>query len=57
MNARRLSGLPGPKGLPLLGNLLELDLQQLHRVLGNWCQEFGAVYSFRLGPKPVVVIA
>jgi cytochrome P450 len=57
MNARRLSELPGPKGLPLLGNLLELDLQHLHQVLGNWRQEYGAVYSYKLGPKPFVVIA
>ena len=57
MNARRLSELPGPKGLPLLGNLLELDLQHLHQVLGNWCQKYGAVYSFKLGPKPVLVIS
>lgn len=33
---RTLSELPGPKGLPLLGNLLQLDLKQLHRVLERW---------------------
>ncbi|MGH8568983.1 MAG: hypothetical protein ACREXU_13455 [Gammaproteobacteria bacterium] len=33
---RTLSEFPGPKGLPLLGNLLQLDLKQLHRALERW---------------------
>ena len=54
---RTLSELPGPRGLPLLGNLLQLDLKQLHRVLERWCDEFGTLYTFKLGRKLVVVIA
>jgi hypothetical protein len=53
---RTLSELPGPKGLPLLGNLLQLDLKQLHRVLERWGHEFGTLYRFELGRRPVVVI-
>jgi cytochrome P450 len=51
-----LTDLPGPKGLPLLGNLLQLDLKQLHRVLERWGDEFGALYKFDLGRRPVVVV-
>jgi cytochrome P450 len=54
---RSLTELPGPRGLPLLGNLLQLDLKQLHRVLERWCDEFGPLFAFKLGRKPVVVIA
>src|ERR1035441_10345263 len=54
---RTLTELPGPRGLPLVGNLLQLDLKQLHRVLERWCNEFGALYTFKLGRKPVLVIA
>src|SRR5690349_6526797 len=53
---RTLTDLAGPRGLPLLGNLLQLDLKQLHRVLEGWCNEFGSIYSFALGRKPVVVV-
>lgn len=53
---RRLADLPGPKGLPLLGNLLQLDLTQLHRVLERWADEFGTMYQFSLGQRPVVVV-
>src|SRR5688572_990945 len=54
---RTLNELPGPKGLPLVGNLLQLDLKQLHRVLERWTDEFGPLYRFKLGPRPVVVVA
>src|SRR5882724_6963758 len=54
---RTFTELPGPKGLPILGNLLQLDLKQLHRVLEKWTDEFGTLYAFRLGQRPVVVVA
>jgi len=38
---RSLTELPGLRGLPLVGNLLQLDLKQLHRVLERWCNDFG----------------
>ena len=53
---RTLTDLPGPKGLPLVGNLLQLDLKQLHRVLERWGDEFGALYKFEVGQRPVVVV-
>jgi cytochrome P450 len=51
-----LTEIPGPKGLPLLGNLLQLDLKQLHRVLERWGDEFGTLYKFELGQRPVLVV-
>ena len=54
---KTVSDLTGPRGLPLVGNLLQLDLDQLHRVLGRWCDEFGTMFTFRLGTRPVVAIA
>lgn len=56
-NLRTLSDLPGPRGLPLIGNLLQLDLKRLHKQLELWCREFGTLYLFRMGRKPVVVVA
>ena len=54
---RTLSDLPGPKGLPLLGNLLQLNFKQLHRILQRWCDEFGTLYKFRVGLRQMIAIA
>ena len=52
-----LDQLPGPRGLPLLGNALQLKSKQLHRVLSRWAEEFGSVYAFRVANKPILTIA
>lgn len=49
--------LPGPKGLPLLGNLLQIDLRRLHLILEGWAEIYGPLYRFRLLNKPVVVVS
>jgi cytochrome P450/nitrite reductase/ring-hydroxylating ferredoxin subunit len=54
---RPLTTLPGPKGLPLLGNLLQLDVTQLHLVLERWANTYGPLYRFRMATRPVVAIA
>ncbi|MGR8941514.1 MAG: cytochrome P450 [Gammaproteobacteria bacterium] len=50
------SRMPGPKGLPVLGNLLQLDLHRLHLILEAWADRYGDIYQFRLANKPVVAI-
>jgi cytochrome P450/nitrite reductase/ring-hydroxylating ferredoxin subunit len=54
---RSLSQLPGPRGLPLLGNSLQLDMPRFHLVLEQWCEMFGPMFTFKIGTRPVVVIA
>jgi cytochrome P450 len=49
--------LPGPKGLPVLGNLLQIDLKKLHLILEEWASVYGDIYQFRLANKTVVVIS
>jgi cytochrome P450 len=52
---RRLDDLPSPKGLPLLGNALQLDPSRLHLILEQWCRQLGESYTFGLGPKRIFV--
>lgn len=52
-----LESLPSPKGLPLLGNLHQIDLKRLHQILGQWCDEFGSMYTFKLKGQKYVVIS
>ncbi|XP_072561261.1 cytochrome P450 2K1-like isoform X2 [Paramormyrops kingsleyae] len=48
---------PGPRPLPLLGNLLQLDLKRLHLCLFQLSQKYGPVSTIHFGPKKTVVLA
>ncbi len=55
--AREIADLPGPPGLPLLGNALQLDPRTVHRTMERWAGRYGPVFRVRIGTRPVVVIA
>ncbi|XP_038672650.1 cytochrome P450 2K1-like [Scyliorhinus canicula] len=48
---------PGPRPLPIIGNLHQLDLKRLYKSLVELSEKYGSVYSVRLGPEKVVVLA
>nr|AYM55615.1 cytochrome p450 [Croton stellatopilosus] len=48
---------PGPKGLPLIGNLHQLDYSALHSCLWQLAQKYGPLMSLRLGSKQVLVVS
>ncbi|XP_029014807.1 cytochrome P450 2K1-like [Betta splendens] len=48
---------PGPRPLPLLGNLLQLDLKRPYRTLTELSKIYGSVFTVYLGPNKVVVLA
>ncbi|KAF2290823.1 hypothetical protein GH714_015648 [Hevea brasiliensis] len=45
---RRLRYPPGPKGLPIIGNLLMMD-QLTHRGLAKLAKEYGGLFHLRMG--------
>ena len=53
---RRAESLPGPRGLPVLGNLLQIDSGRMHLQFEAWCQEFGPFFKLNFGPRVVVVV-
>jgi hypothetical protein len=54
---RTLDELPGPRGLPLLGNALELKPKELHRIIGGWADQFGPLFIFRVATKRILTVA
>ncbi|XP_075998976.1 cytochrome P450 2K1-like [Genypterus blacodes] len=48
---------PGPRPLPLLGNLLQLDLNKLQDSLFDLSKQYGSVFTVHFGPLRVVVLA
>lgn len=54
---RRIEDLPGPRGVPLLGNTLQLSDDRRHLKLERWAAVFGPVYAIRVGRTPCVVVS
>ena len=54
--AKSLSNLPGPRRLPVIGNLHQIDMPRLHQSLEAWAAEFGPIFRVQLGRRKVVCI-
>lgn len=54
---RRISDLPGPSGLPLIGSALQIRRESLHQTLEQWSREYGAPFRFRIARQEYVVIS
>ncbi|MBA2483808.1 MAG: cytochrome P450 [Nitrosomonas sp.] len=55
-SCKSISELPGPKGIPFLGNLLQIDLKKLHLITEEWSSIYGDIYKFKLAYKTIVAI-
>ncbi len=53
---REIDELPSPRGVPVIGNLLQIRPESMHRTLEQWARELGPVYRFRVGRSRAVVI-
>ncbi|KAK1896882.1 Cytochrome P450 2J2 [Dissostichus eleginoides] len=47
---------PGPWALPLVGNILSLDFNNLHNDMTKLAEQYGNVYSLKMGPVWMVVL-
>ena len=55
--ARAVDDLPGPRGLPLFGNALQIKSHQMHLQFEAWARQYGPYYQLRLGPRRIMVVA
>lgn len=47
---------PGPKGLPIIGNLHQFDFKNPHLYFTKLANIYGPIFSFRIGNRSVVVV-
>ena len=52
---RQINDLPGPRGWPLLGNLLQVRMPRIHRDMEAWSRQYGPFFRVRLGPTTLLV--
>ncbi|BAT97688.1 hypothetical protein VIGAN_09120700 [Vigna angularis var. angularis] len=48
---------PGPRGLPILGNLHQLESSSLHMQLWQFSKKYGPLFSLQLGLRRVIVVS
>lgn len=53
--SRKVADLPGPPGLPLLGNLFQMAPAKLHLTLERWARQYGSPFRVQLGTIPITV--
>jgi cytochrome P450 len=55
--SRQLADLPGPRTLPLLGNLHQLDRNRVHQTMENWSRQYGSLFRVSLPNADFLVVA
>ncbi|XP_068136123.1 cytochrome P450 2K6-like [Hyperolius riggenbachi] len=48
---------PGPKGLPVIGNLHMINLRRPNQTLMKFAKQYGSVFSIRMGTVKIVVLS
>ena len=54
---RSIQDLPGPRGLPFLGNALQISRPQIHQSVERWADEFGPLFRMQLGKTRLLVVS
>jgi cytochrome P450 len=54
---RTLDDLPGPRGIPILGNALDIKPRDLHRLIKGWAEQFGPLFVFKVATTRMLTVS
>ena len=46
-----MTNSPGPRPLPLVGNVHQIDPTKVHLILQAWAEQYGSMYKLSMGPR------
>lgn len=49
--------VPGPKPVPFLGNVLQIDRRAFHQTLEKWAAAYGPLFCYRIGSRQMFATA
>ena len=52
---RQIKDLPGPVGIPFLGNLFRVTPTKAYWILDQWADKYGPLYKIKLAGKTVII--
>ncbi|XP_045424399.1 cytochrome P450 2C18-like [Lemur catta] len=55
-SSRRGKLPPGPTPLPIIGNILQMDVKNMKKSFSNFSKAYGPVFTVYFGMKPIVVL-
>jgi cytochrome P450 len=53
---REIDELPAPPGLPVVGNMFQIEPTRMHQILEGWRRRYGDYYRFRVGKRRFLVV-
>ena len=53
---RHFNDLPGPRGIPVLGNALQIEAPRFHLQLEQWCREYGPFFKLKIGNRRLLIV-
>ncbi|EJD36765.1 cytochrome P450 [Auricularia subglabra TFB-10046 SS5] len=56
VNGRPAPSFPGPRGLPVLGNLLDIPPQDAHMVYDRMAKKYGPIFQLKMLSKTLLVV-
>src|SRR5262245_20888993 len=54
---RGFEDLPGPRRVPIFGNLLQIEATRVHQQLESWSAQYGPFFRVKLGNRRVIVVS
>lgn len=53
----KITDLPAPPGLPLLGNMFQIDMSRMHLIFREWSKVYGDMFRIKLPQGDALVIS